>query len=330
MAIVFMDGFDLYSSRDNVSSRGYQRVEGDPSSTTRFGVGQSWRTNGNGPITFPAIPAIAALTVGFAFLTENAGGTNGSRIISLRNGGTTVGIMGIDVSGAIRFARDDFGSNQHGISAAGLITPNVWNYIEIEFTRHASAGAYNIYMNGGLVLSGTGLNTGSVDVATVEFSTDAGNRNIDDFYIVDAATRLGESRIETLRPTADTATIGFTPNSGSNNYSRVSEATLDGDSTYNSASVVGTKDLFDIANLSVTPSAVYAVQTILVARKDNTDISQVCVDLTSGATPEQGGTKTLSTSYTFYSDLWQVDPNTSAAWTASAINALQLGYEVIA
>lgn len=330
MSVVFMDGFDLYSSRDNVTSRGYQQVEGDPSSTTRFGVGQSWRTNGNGPITFPAITALSAMTVGFAFSTETAGNTNGSRIISLKNGGTTVGILGIDSTGAIRFARDDFGSNQHGISTGGLIAPNIWNYIEIEFTRNSSTGAFNIYMNGSLVLSGTGVNTGAVDVNTVQFSTDAGNRYIDDFYIVDAATRLGECRIDTLRPSADTATKQFTPNSGSTNFSRVADAVIDSDSSYNSATTIGTKDLFDINDLAATPSAIFAVQAVMAARKDNTDLSQLRVDIKSGATSVQGATKTLATTYNIFTDILPTDPATSAAWTPTAVNALQLGYEVIA
>lgn len=328
MAIIFMDGFDLYGNNTQPPTRGYLQVTGDPSGNTRFGVGQSWRTNGNSPLTFPPIAALSAMTVGFALSDERVDGGNGSRIFSFKNGGTTVGVFGYDSTGAIRFARDDFGSNQFGITAPGLIAPNVWNYIEIEFTRHASAGAFNIYKNGALVLSGTGLNTGAVDVNTVQFSSDVGDRCIDDFYMIDAATRLGECRIDTLRPTADTATKGFTPNSGSNNFSRVSDATLDGDSSYNSATTPGFKDLFDVSDLSVVPSAIFAVQTIFAARKDNTDLSQLCVDIKSGATSVQGGTRTLSTSYNFYTDIFPTDPATSAAWTASAVNALQLGYEI--
>lgn len=329
MSIVFMDGFDLYGFRDQVVTRGYQLVNGDPSGNTRFGVGQSWRTNGNSPLTFPAITALSAMTIGFAFSDESTGSSNGSRVLSFKNGGTTVGLFGYDITGAIRFARDDFGSNQFGITAPGLIAPNNWNYIEIEFTRHASAGAFNIYKNGALVLSGTGLNTGAADVNTVQFSTDVGNRYIDDFYMVDAATRLGECRIDTLRPTADTATKGFTPNSGSNNFSRVSDATFDGDTSYNSATTPGAKDLFDIGDLSVVPSAIFAVQTILAARNDNTALSQLCVDIKSGATSVRGGTKTLAPTYSFYTDTLPTDPATSAAWTASAVNALQLGYEIL-
>jgi len=329
MAIIFMDGFDLYGNRGHVLTRGYQSVEGNPSSNARFGVGQSWLTNGNGPLTFPLITALSAMTVGFAFSTVVAGNSGGTRIFSFKNGGTTVGVLGIDSTGAIRFARDTFGTNQFGITAPALIAPSVWNYIEIEFTRHASAGVFNIYVNGALVLSGTGLNTGAADVNTVQFSTDAGDRNIDDFYMVDTATRLGECRIDTLRPTADTATKGFTPNSGSNNFSRVSDATLDGDTSYNSATAPGAKDLFDISDLSVVPSAIFAVQTILAARKDNTSPSQLCVDIKSGATSVRGGTKTLASSYSFYTDILPTDPATSAAWTASAVNALQLGYEIL-
>jgi hypothetical protein len=331
MSIVFMDGFDLYSSFNDLFSRGYTNASGGPSSSTRFGVGQSYATNPGGPLNFPTLPsALSAMAVGFALLNQATQMVGGSRIFSFKSGTTDVGIFGIDSTGAVRFARDSFSSNQFGISAPGLAVPGIWNYFEIEFTRHGTAGAFNIYMNGVLILSGTGLNTGAADVTFMQFSEDAIDRNIDDFYIVDSAQRLGECRIDTLRPTADTATKGFTPNSGSTNFSRVADVKFDGDSSYNSATGAGIKDLFDIADLATAPLSIFAVQAVIAARKDNTALSQMCVDIKSGATSVQGSTKTLSTPYKFFTDILQIDPATSAAWTPSAVNALQLGYEVVA
>jgi hypothetical protein len=37
----------------------------------------------------------------------------------------------------------------------------------------------------------------------------------------------------------------------------------------------------------------------------------------------------LAASYTYLSDIFETDPDTAAAWTAAAVNALEVGQEVM-
>jgi hypothetical protein len=64
-------------------------------------------------------------------------------------------------------------------------------------------------------------------------------------------------------------------------------------------------------------------------RKDDVgsrSVAQVC--LSSTAT-EQGATINLSNSYQYYPDIIELDPNTSAAFTLSGLNAATFGVKEI-
>jgi hypothetical protein len=50
----------------------------------------------------------------------------------------------------------------------------------------------------------------------------------------------------------------------------------------------------------------------------------------SGATEVGGADTALPTSYAWLNRVDAVDPNTAAAWTAAAVNALQVGPKVTA
>jgi hypothetical protein len=68
----------------------------------------------------------------------------------------------------------------------------------------------------------------------------------------------------------------------------------------------------------------------MFAKKSDSGSRQGQVRVKSSST-EVGGTDTvLSTTYAWLNRVDTTDPNTSAAWTASAVNALQVGPKVTA
>jgi len=110
----------------------------------------------------------------------------------------------------------------------------------------------------------------------------------------------------------------------------VNEAVQDGDTTYVYDSTSGHEDLYDLANLAATPTSIVAVQSRMFAKKSDSGTRNGQIRVKSGAT-EVGGTDTvLATTYAWLNRVDAVDPNTSAAWTASAVNALQVGPKVTA
>ena len=147
---------------------------------------------------------------------------------------------------------------------------------------------------------------------------DTGGGRNDDF--------LGDVKVVTLRPNADTAQADFTPSAGSAHYSLVAEAPDDdGDASYVESGTVGHKDLYGYQDLTGTPAAIMAVQVATVARKDDAGSRSLRAVLKSGATTANGATRVLGTSYALYDDRFEVDPATEAAWTKAGVDALQAG-----
>lgn len=153
---------------------------------------------------------------------------------------------------------------------------------------------------------------------------------MDDYYLTDTAARLGEQKVTTSRASANTATAQWAPLTGASGVAMVLDVVVDGDTTYIFDATVGHKSLFDMANFAApVPLAITAVQTSFTARKDDATTRQVRAFNVSGATTTSGATENMSASYVKYNDIYPTDPNTGAAWTPAAVDALQVGVEVV-
>jgi hypothetical protein len=141
---------------------------------------------------------------------------------------------------------------------------------------------------------------------------------------------LGDVKVVTLRPNADTAQADFTLSAGSVHYSLLAEAPDDdGDASYVESGTVGHKDLYGYQDLTGTPAAIMAVQITTVARKDDAGSRSLRKVLRSGATTANGATRGLGTSYALYDDRFEVDPATGAAWTKAGVDAQEAGVDAL-
>jgi hypothetical protein len=202
-----------------------------------------------------------------------------------------------------------------------------------------SGGVVQVRLDGAQVLSVTGdtCNAGTAEIATVRFSNHfvaSGTRHLlrlDDVYLCDTAGSrnndfLGDIRVVTLQPNADTAQADFTPSTGSVHCSLVAEAPDDdGDTSYVESGTVGHKDLYGYQDLTATPAAIMAVQLATVARKDDAGNRSLRAVIKSGATTADGATRVLGTTYALYDDRFEVDPATGSAWTKAGVDALEAG-----
>lgn len=329
MAITWIDGFDLYSATVGLSAR-YTGISGTPSLVTgRFG-GQAVNTSTTTAFSVP-FTATSTLAIGMAInANSSAFRTTGEAFMRLRNAGTIICEIGLDVNGAIKFGRTDFTTNNIVSSANGTILSATWYYVEIEFTRNGSTGAVNIYVNSVLVATASGVNTGASNIDNLLFQQDVGGAvSIDDLYVANVATKLGERRVEVLRPSADTAQKDWTPNSGANNFDRVNETTYNGDTSYVSSATAGNKDRYAFGNLSATPVSISAVQVTFAHRKDDATTRTIRSNLKSGATTANGATIGTNATYAVQVDIYETDPNTAAAWTGANVDSAEAGLEVV-
>ena len=102
-------------------------------------------------------------------------------------------------------------------SSSTPITANSWHYVEWDLT-FASSGNYTVWLDGVQLFTGTGnLKTTGNSYANIT-QLYGNNCNFDDMYLFDNTgstnnTQRGDSRVETLFPTAD-ASVAFTPSQG--------------------------------------------------------------------------------------------------------------------
>lgn len=334
MAILMLDGFDFCNNSSDVGLLGYNLSGPTSTASGRLGTSRCLQMqSSNSNFTSKGIPggAINNLSVGFAMQADNFGQRSGTgdRICVFSAAGSQICALGLNHIGQLRFGRTDFSGNLVVASAPGVIKRDVWHYVEIELVRATgSGGSVNVYVDGIQVATLGSTNTGSAAIDAVGFASGVGNVNYDDFYLVDSATKLGECRVETLRPNADTAQKDFTRSSGSDNYLLVDDPTNDNDSTYNQSGTVGHKDLFAMGNLTGSPT-IKAVSPIFFARKDDATARTVRSYMVSNVTTQNQTTRGMTTSYQAFQELYENDPDTASAWAAAAVNALQVGYEVV-
>lgn len=343
--ILLIEGFDLYNGiggNIGLTTRwaGVNWFYNPQMTAGRFGGQGFMNGNGEGCATALALPTPVGPGYGVchAFRINGLSGTNNTN---------TGGVIGI--SSAINTEQFSWRPRQDGSicfyrngvllyqTVAGVIQNNVFHFIECWGTLSATVGTINMKVDGVQVAAVTGLNNVASGTTTFfgmvfgggMFGSSGGFPpnavTIDDMYMTDGNT-LGERKIETLRPNADTATKQFTPDSGTTNFSRVN-ATLGQTSTFVSAANVGNTDLYSVNALASVPAIVDAVNIISFAQK--TDAAARSINLVADVAAVQivSPNIVLPAAISKQNSLMLTRPG-GGAWTAADISALKIGQKV--
>lgn len=218
-----------------------------------------------------------------------------------------------------------------------------FNYYELKASLATSGGTLIVRLNNIEVINFTGQTAATAgNVAMLNFSspqTDA-TVTLDDLYVCDTvdatATQgranndfLGDLKVACLLPTGAGDSTQWTPSTGAN-WTTVDDVPPN-ITDYVSDPTSGHRDLYVMSDLTGTIGAVYGVQTSLYAAKS--DAGAVTMKPTI---KESGGTVTSDTAVSpgttfgpFHGTMRMVRPSDSAVWTASDVNALQAGVEVV-
>lgn len=114
----------------------------------------------------------------------------------------------------------------------------------------------------------------------------------------------------------------------STNYTETNEVPPGGDLSCVTSSTVGAEDRYSFGSLSSTPSNIAGVKVSALLRKTDSGARTVTVQVKSGTTEVTGSSQSPSASYLYFSNYQDTDPNTSAAWTASAVNSVTAGAKI--
>lgn len=226
-----------------------------------------------------------------------------------------------------------------GLSANNVWTDNTWELVEIHAKIHGSAGEVEVRVRGETVLHLTGQNTkitanawfDSIGLVPDPFSGGASNSylDLDDHYYCDTTsdsgtsannTFMGDVGTRTLFATGD-GSVHFIPNSGANNYSRINETAMDSDTSYNSSATPGDEDQFTFQPMINAIPVIYGVQVTIAVRKDDVGPRVIKTGLVSGGTTGYGANHSLPDTYAYFTDMWILNPDTTANWTRTEVNA---------
>lgn len=350
MAYIFSDSFDFYTPNSDNSPDWVYGGWSDgasclfDSTITRFGTGKSFSpAYGSYLIKSNLSNSSDTVFVNVSIYTKSLAASDPIAHITLSDGSTSQVSITFNAGGSISLKLGDYNGSVIATYTNAFIATE-WNNFQFKIKiASAGGGTFDVRKNGNSSsnFSATGLTTRVTSnsyinsVKLSELGSFSRLFYFDDFYMFDnnpasaPSDWTGDIRSYSLTATSDTAQKQFTPSGSPNNYANVGKFAPN-TATYNYASTVGYEDLFDITNLSVSPTQIIGVVTKTVMSKSDTNPRNGQPVIKSNATSSDGTSVALSSSFIGYINNWSTDPDTLAAWTASGVNALQIGYKVSA
>jgi hypothetical protein len=351
MALLFLDSFDHYGTAD-IALKWSATTSGVGTATIAASSGR--RSGGALSIARDAtvrkdIAGSSTVILGMAmkasaFATVNAI-ANGIQFLTLAGPSGIHLYITVGPDGAIGvWNRPTSTAVQIGASTGAVLQPNVYAYVEVKATIHATAGAVRVLVNGVSVLNLINQNTLSFDNTLAQVtrltlsnpgsSISASTALVDDLYLADATGTsnndfFGDCRVDMVLPSSDGTYHDFTPDSGTVHYSRVNEAVADS-LTNVASSTVGAKDSYHFTALSGIVGLVRGVQIVDAALKDDAGTRSIAHLAKQGVSEAFTSAIPLSTDRKLYTTIHETDPATGTAWTQAGINSAEFGVVVAA
>jgi hypothetical protein len=224
----------------------------------------------------------------------------------------------------------------------------VWHYIELSVTvRTSTNGAYELRHNGVLDISASGVNLADSgadgwNVFAFRYSSNLSSTlRYDDMYVLDGTGAknndfLGPSVVEGLLPNANGATVQWTNNGTGDNYTSVDDpanAVPDesGAGGTNGSDTNGQQDLYAFEDLTQITGTIHAVQLGVQLGMAAAGTRTVKTTYRDPDTTEADGDSHVVDSTTFdeFTEVFDDNPASAAAWDVADIDGGQFGIEVV-
>lgn len=339
MALRFADSFDHYATADFLQK--YSSMASSSNVTISSGNGRRSTnclrfTNALAEL-YKTLDAQATWIVGFSFRVSTLPGSD-QDFLAFLDGGTLQTDIRLRADGTIRATRNGttLATSTNALSAGTTY------YIEVKVTISDAAGVVEVRVNGSSsgwinITSQDTKNTSNASANSIMLACVVNSTDFDDLYICDSTGSanndfLGDVRVDCYLPSGNgnsSQLLGSDGNS-TDNYALVDEAAQNGDTDYVQSATPTQKDTYAFTDMTHTPSSIMGVQINMVAKKDDSGNRSICAVTRSGGSDTDGATQALSTSYVCYREIRETDPNTSAAWTRTNLNAAEFGVKVAA
>lgn len=266
-------------------------------------------------------------------------GTTRSKVMMFANSNNHVLQVIPQPDGSISLYRN--GSNTSygtliGSTDAGLMALGAYKHVEVIMGYHATAGTVELWVGGALAFSATGIAFGITqpDVFGIYSTTSniyGGARfAIDDLVLWDGSgsvnnSRMGDLQVSTQHPSGNGSEQDWTYVGGASAWQSIADIAADDDTSYITDSATGVST-FDFENL-VDAGAIRGVRLVTIGRKTDAGTAIIETTVLSNGSNSAADTNALGTSYGSSSTVVELDPDTGAPFTVSAINAAQIQIE---
>jgi hypothetical protein len=339
MALRFADSFGHYAWADVLAKWTTNTITSNTqidTTSSRYSGVPALRFSGNpGGELAKTLDSQATWIVGFGY-RSNATPTTNKSLVTFLDSATTHVDLRHTTGGQLTFTRN---GTAIGSTGTTVLSSNVWYYIEVKVTiADAPSGVASCRINGVSELAQTTLDTRNAANASANRIQIVGTNTtyaggMSDLYICDATggvndDYLGDVRIACLFPTGAGNSTQYTPSAGSN-WQNVDDATPDGDTTYNESSTTSHVDLFATSNLPTVPTGnVKGVQFLTYDRKTDAGARTLRHVVRTNSNDYESANITQLDTYLYNITERDVNPNTSAAWTESQVNGMEIGYKL--
>ena len=261
------------------------------------------------------------------------------------DGSTTHVQIGLGTDGTLKAYRNTvlLGSSTNAIVA------NTLYYIEVKVKIDDAVGTVDIRVTapGGTPTSWLSLssqdtrNGGNATANNIywghagQYGSGSNFTNYCDGYVVDgqaggATDFLGPVRADTRVFTADGTYTDWTPSTGTTRYEVVDDSAPNDDTDY-ATGATGNKMTLKTFSLGYTPASIYGVKLTGVMKKTASGTINVKrIARKSGTDYTSGNLTAPDTLYTHVSEVLEVDPATSAAFTKTDLEGvIEWGFEVV-
>lgn len=332
-----LDGLP-YASLSTQATGGFVTASPDPNDSARVFF-LDFNANGETSDFRVALPNVVSGTVGICFRAWLANlpvsSQNRPNLVGvLRSNGGYVAYIRIEQNGSITIHGQVGGViTQVFDSINPIVQPNSFNHFE--YLHNTSAGTGQLYVNGVLRCSYSGVDTGInlVFASLSPRSTGAQpmtNTWIKDLVIWDSTgsknnTVMGTVIVRRQKPNGDITLGGWTPSTGTSGFSLLAKDAPN-DATFLSADDTPPAEMiFNMENLPADVTSVRGLVTVVRSRKiDGGDGNLQAALSPNGTDWDNGEDRPITSAFTYDFDVSELDPDTADSWTPAAVDNIQL------
>lgn len=342
------EGFDAIAHEDAMARHfaAFSSGNGGGSSDFvdgRFNAGVAVKGGVGTPTSFitKAQSNVDEHVVGGAFKLYKA--TDGTKLVTFYVDGDTeqLSIVFKQVAGSTWRLEAVRGATTLATSTTRPGSKTGWIHIEVKATIKTTGGAVEVRINETTVLNVSGVNTADdaqdgCDAIGWSLQTDSGTDVcvVDDVFWLDTAGSanndfIGDHQVISSLPVADGALSEWDTTSNTTHAAAVDDPEqADDDDSYNSTGTNDERDLYEFEDLPANVGAIHAVELVNESRLDTAGTKTVKGVARIGSTNYVAtGNAVTDTVYQAFSDVYENNPATAAAWTSSDFNAAQFGVQ---